>query len=262
MYYVTNSSAYGNVMWIEWSMCEPIAQKVVSSCGKFEKHCLSRCNSLSLVELSLSYGRWSVNQFVLVSGSPLGPMIRFYLYPFFNDNYFVVLPVGGPLWREDGSVTFSAIADWSGHWEPITIHYRLIWDCVPSPSPLTSHSDNGGGILTRLHTGFNSLPSCNDIYILRRIQTAESRETNFCLTIRLQEQLCYWSDNYEHAMLTVDFVTRLPIQLISPKFYYILGGGGGVLCAHLRSGRNILFWNLKWAPGIGFVTTPPPPTRR
>jgi hypothetical protein len=24
-----------------------------------------------------------------------------------------------------------------GHWGPITIHYRLIWDCVPSSSPLT-----------------------------------------------------------------------------------------------------------------------------
>jgi hypothetical protein len=44
------------------------------------------------VQLSLSYGWWSVNQFVLVSGSPLGPMTRFYPYPFFSDNCFVVLP--------------------------------------------------------------------------------------------------------------------------------------------------------------------------
>jgi hypothetical protein len=34
---------------------------------------------------------------------------------------FVVLSVGRPLWREDGFVTYSAIADWSGHWGPITI---------------------------------------------------------------------------------------------------------------------------------------------
>jgi hypothetical protein len=40
------------------------------------------CNLL----LSLYYGRQSVDQFVLVSGSPLGPMTRFYLYPFFSDN--------------------------------------------------------------------------------------------------------------------------------------------------------------------------------
>jgi hypothetical protein len=79
-----------------------------------------------LAELSLSYGRQSVNQFVLVSGFPLGLMTRFYPYPLFSDNCFVVLP----LWREDWSVTYNAIADWSGHWGPITIHY--IWDCIPS----------------------------------------------------------------------------------------------------------------------------------
>jgi hypothetical protein len=94
------------------------------------------------VQLSLSYGRRSVDQFVLVSGSPLGPMARFYPYPFFSDNCFVVLPVGRPLWREDGSVAYSAIVDWSGHGGPTTIHYCLIWDCVPSSSPLTTRRDH------------------------------------------------------------------------------------------------------------------------
>jgi hypothetical protein len=106
---------------------------------------------LSWVELSLSYGRRPVDEFVLVLSSPLGPMIRFYPYPFFSDNYLVVLPVGRPLWREDGSATYSAITDRSGHWGPITILYRLIWDCVPSWSPLTTRRDYSGGILTRLH---------------------------------------------------------------------------------------------------------------
>jgi hypothetical protein len=77
-------------------------------------------------------------------------MTRFYPYPSFSDNCFVVLPVGRTLWRE---VTHSAIAVWSGHWEPITIHYRLTWDCVFSSSPLTTRRDYSGGILTRLHTG-------------------------------------------------------------------------------------------------------------
>jgi hypothetical protein len=77
-------------------------------------------------------------------------MTRFYPYPFFNDSCFVVLPVGRPLWREDESVTYSAIADWPGHWGPITIHYRLIWGCVPSWSPLTTRRDYGGGIVTVL----------------------------------------------------------------------------------------------------------------
>jgi hypothetical protein len=106
------------------------------------------------VELSLSYGRRSVDEFILVLRSPLGPMTRCFPYPFFSDNCFAVLPVRRPLWWEDESVTYSTIADWSGHWGPITIHYCLIWDCIPSSSPLTTRRDYGGGILTRLHTGF------------------------------------------------------------------------------------------------------------
>jgi hypothetical protein len=108
---------------------------------------------MSWVELNLSYGRRSVDQFVFVSGSSLGPITRFYPYPFFSDNCFVVLPVGYPLRWEDGSVTYSAIVEWSGHWGPITINYRLIWDCITSSSPLMTRGDYGGGILTRLHTG-------------------------------------------------------------------------------------------------------------
>jgi hypothetical protein len=104
-------------------------------------------------ELSLSYGWRSVDQFILVSGSPLRTMTRFYPYPIFSGNCFVVLPAWHPLWREDGSVTYSAIAYWPGHWGPITIHCRFIWECVPSSSPLTTRRDCGGGILTCLHTG-------------------------------------------------------------------------------------------------------------
>jgi hypothetical protein len=44
---------------------------------------------LSWVELSLYYGRRSVDQFVLVSGSPLGPMTRF--YPFLSLVTFVLM---------------------------------------------------------------------------------------------------------------------------------------------------------------------------
>jgi hypothetical protein len=74
-------------------------------------------NNLSWVEFIL---RPKVSRPVRLGiGSPLGPMTRFYPYPYFSDNCFVVLPVGRPLWREDGSVTYSAIADWSGHWGPI-----------------------------------------------------------------------------------------------------------------------------------------------
>jgi hypothetical protein len=102
---------------------------------------------------STSYGRQPIDQFVLVSGSLLGPMIRFYPCPFVSDNCLFSLPVVRPLWREDGTATYSAITDWSGHWGPITTNYRLIWDCVPASSPLTTRRAYGGGILTRLHKG-------------------------------------------------------------------------------------------------------------
>jgi hypothetical protein len=77
------------------------------SCDKYPMSCN--------VELSLSYGRQSVDQFVLISGTLLGPMARFYPYPFFSDNGFVVLPVGTLSDERTGPVTYSAIADWSVH---------------------------------------------------------------------------------------------------------------------------------------------------
>jgi hypothetical protein len=125
---------------------------LVMSSNNLSSVCYLLCLVMHTLELSLSYGRRSVDQFVLVSGSPLGPMSRFCPYPFSSRNCFVVLPAGRPLWREDGSVACSA--DWSGHWGPITIHYRLIWDCIPSSSPLTTRRDYDGSILTCLHTGF------------------------------------------------------------------------------------------------------------
>jgi hypothetical protein len=92
-------------------------------CMPFRAHPLGKIIwRLCWVQLSLSYCQQSVDQFVLVSGSPLGPITRFYPYPFFSDNCFVVFPAGRHLWREDGSLTYSAIAEWSGHWGPITNH--------------------------------------------------------------------------------------------------------------------------------------------
>jgi hypothetical protein len=59
---------------------------------------IERCRSLpSLIESSLSYGRRLVDQFVLVSGSLLGPTTIFYPYRFFSDNYLFFLHVGRPL---------------------------------------------------------------------------------------------------------------------------------------------------------------------
>jgi hypothetical protein len=45
-------------------------------------------------KFKLHCDRRSVDQFALVSGSPLGLTTRFYPYLFFSDNFFVVVPVG------------------------------------------------------------------------------------------------------------------------------------------------------------------------
>jgi hypothetical protein len=64
----------------------------------------------------------SVDQFIMVTGAPLGPVTRFYLYPFL----FFVVRVGRPLWWEDGSVTCSAIGDWT-HNHTLRSHMRLLF---------------------------------------------------------------------------------------------------------------------------------------
>jgi hypothetical protein len=97
-----------NTYWDTWAQSGTGADSSPNSyCLSFHStvhHCYTSIVHVPSV-LSLFYGRQSVDQFVLVSGSPLGPMTRFYAYPFFSDSCFVVLPVGRPLWLEDESVT-------------------------------------------------------------------------------------------------------------------------------------------------------------
>jgi hypothetical protein len=102
---------------------------------------------------SSSCGRQTVDQFVWVSGLPLGPLTRFYLALLFSsDKYLILLSKASSLTRKR-----VCSLQWNHSLVPITTLYRLIWDCVPFLSPLTTRWDYGGGILTRLHT--------DDIYI-------------------------------------------------------------------------------------------------
>jgi hypothetical protein len=57
------------------------------------------------------YDQRSIDQFILVSGPPLGPMTRFFISLLMSDNCWI-LKAGHPLWREGGSVVFSAIIPW------------------------------------------------------------------------------------------------------------------------------------------------------
>jgi hypothetical protein len=110
-----------------------------------------------------------------------GPWPDFYPYSFFGDNCFVVLPVVRPLWWEDGPVTYSAIADWSGHWGPTTIHYRLIWDCVPSSSPLMTRRDYG-----ELFSPASTRGRVRSFYyIIYRNSVCTSQEPHYVILTRL-----------------------------------------------------------------------------
>jgi hypothetical protein len=98
---------------------------------------------------SSSCGRQSVDQFVWVLGLHLGPLTRFYFALLLSaDNYLILVSKASSLTRKricSLQCNHSLV--------PITIFYRLIWDCVPILSPRPTHRDYGGSILTRLHTG-------------------------------------------------------------------------------------------------------------
>jgi hypothetical protein len=111
--------------------------------------CLSSSNDGSLhstmlyllevkVEVTL---RLTVSQYVLVSGTPLGPMNSF-TFSFLLSKNCISLRLGAQ------SVSGQSRGGL------VTIHYCLTWDYwVPFPSPLTTRRDYDGSVLTRLHTG-------------------------------------------------------------------------------------------------------------
>jgi hypothetical protein len=76
---------------------------------------------------SSSCGRQSVDQFVWVSGLPLGPLTRFYLALLSSsDNYLIILSKASSLTRKR-----VCSLQWNHPLVPITLLYCLIWDCVP-----------------------------------------------------------------------------------------------------------------------------------
>jgi hypothetical protein len=63
----------------------------------------------------------AADQFVWVSGLPLGPLTRFYLVLFSADNYLIILPKASSLTRKR-----VCSLQWDHSLVPITILYRLI----------------------------------------------------------------------------------------------------------------------------------------
>jgi hypothetical protein len=112
------------------------------------------------VELSLSYGQRSVDQFVLVSGPPLGPWPDFILILSLVTTACFFSSCREPSLMRGWACNLQSKPDWSGHWGLISIHYRLIWDCVLSSSPLTTRRDYGGGAFSDISMNLSPhLPS-------------------------------------------------------------------------------------------------------
>jgi hypothetical protein len=125
------------------------------------------CSCVSVLtlklQLKLIYDRQSVGQFVLVPGTHLGPVTNFFSLFEISFRQLLVCYFAAPSLTR-GRVCnllyncFWALPEQSllgrSPTEPTAIFYCLIWDCVPSSSPLTTRRDYGGGIVTRLHTGY------------------------------------------------------------------------------------------------------------
>jgi hypothetical protein len=73
---------------------------------------------------------WCGRRSVLVSGTPLGPTTRFFLFTFFCRTIALPFVLWRPLWREDGSVICSAMCQWSesqrAHNHTLLSHLRLL----------------------------------------------------------------------------------------------------------------------------------------
>jgi hypothetical protein len=100
----------------------------------------------------LLYDWRSVSHYVLVSGTPLGPMTRFYFFLSFagkllcSSSWSALSDDRTGLWFLVQSVSCQSRGGL------ITTHYCLIWEYwVPFPSSLTTRRDYGGSILTRLN---------------------------------------------------------------------------------------------------------------
>jgi hypothetical protein len=78
----------------------------------------------------LLYDWRSVNQYVLQSGTPLGPMTKCYLFLLFCQKIALLFVLGLPLWGEYGSGICSVICQWSElgrtHNHTLLSHLRLL----------------------------------------------------------------------------------------------------------------------------------------
>jgi hypothetical protein len=117
-------------------------------------------------------------------GHPFGAHDQILLFPFFCRKIALLLVLGRPLWRVDGSIICMHFASSQSRGGLIILHYCLTWDYwVPFPSPLMTRRHYGGSILTRLHKGTfwreDGSVICSAMPVVR---VAEDSTIHYCLT--------------------------------------------------------------------------------
>jgi hypothetical protein len=125
---------------------------------------------------SSSCGRQTVDQFVLVSGLPLGPLTRIYLVLLFAFySYYILFPTAFSLTRKrvcSLQCLHSLVRPLTTNNHTLPSHSRL---CSLSVASYDSR-DYGGSILTRLHTGKSS--ACVYVFSLCYVWVETLRRAN------------------------------------------------------------------------------------
>jgi hypothetical protein len=176
--------------------------------------------------LSLYCERRSVGLSVLVSGTPLRPMTRFFFC-----RTFALLFVLGRLSDERTGLQSVSGQSRGGL---VTIHFCLNWDYwVPFPSPLTTRRDYGGSILARLHTGKNRMGTQTSIFIYVAVSSLKefwirkisSSQCQFCSTDVLRKRRYSLDSGPSHELTSYGnalIVKPVAAWSIQTFFYYLL----------------------------------------
>jgi hypothetical protein len=193
---------------------------------------------------SKSHCDWqSVSQSVSLGIEPhLGPMTR---YLFLSDSY-VLVSVGRPLWREDGSVFCMCrwplpAQSFSGP-SPLglaTVFYSLRFEISLFVSSYDSQG-HGGGIRPRLHTGFFRIHECAAFYICHaaEIEISMSNSSPVVTGMNLFSDLLPGNDSFAAIRCNGNMITE-PLYSIG-RLVRLQHSGLQLSCHNIRYDLRIL----------------------